>query len=75
MHWKAVKNGPNKSIELYNLTEDAGERYDIAGSHPETVAEAASIMKTAHVDDPNWPIFENQKQRNEWRKEKANARQ
>jgi arylsulfatase A-like enzyme len=61
--WKAVKNGPHKPIELYNLKADSGETKDLAPQHPDQVAQAESLMKLAHVDDPNWPMVENAKQR------------
>jgi arylsulfatase A-like enzyme len=69
--WKAVRNGPEKPIELYNLETDAGERHDVAAENTELVAKAESLLKAAHRDDPNWPIFANQKQRTEWRKSRS----
>ena len=66
--WKAVRNGPSKPIELYDLKTDAGETQDVASRHADLVAKAESLMKSAHRDDPNWPIFENQRQRNQWRR-------
>ena len=71
--WKAVRNGPNKPIELYNLASDVGESANVASQHSEWVAKAESLLTAAHRDDPNWPVFENQKQRNEWRKEQPAA--
>lgn len=72
--WKAVRNGPKKSIELYDLKTDEGEKQDLAAQRPELVAKAEALMKSAHRDDPNWPIFENQKQRAQWRKTRAGSR-
>ncbi len=66
--WKAVRNGPAKAIEVYDLSSDSGEKNNVAIEHPELVEKAESLMKAAHEDDPNWPIFENQKQRSAWRK-------
>jgi arylsulfatase A len=67
-NWKAVRNGPAKLLELYDLSSDSSEKNNVAMQNPDLVAKAEALMKAAHVDDPNWPIFENQKQRNEWRK-------
>lgn len=54
--WKAVKNGPSATIELYDLGADAAETIDLAATRPELVAKAEALMKQAHVDDPNWPM-------------------
>lgn len=54
--WKAVRNGPDKPIELYDLKTDPGEKNDIAKEHPDLVAKAEAMMKKARVDDPNWPM-------------------
>jgi arylsulfatase A-like enzyme len=68
--WKAVRNGPSRPIELYDLKTDEGERHDVASDHADVVAKAETHLRSARRDDPNWPIFENQRQRNEWRKSK-----
>jgi arylsulfatase A-like enzyme len=54
--WKAVRNGPSKPIELYDLKTDAAESKNLAAANPQLVAKAESLMKTARVDDPNWPM-------------------
>lgn len=54
--WKAVRNGHDRPIELYDLTVDAGESNNLATSKPELVARAEALMKAAHVPDPNWPL-------------------
>jgi len=59
--WKAVKNGPSAGVELYDLSKDVGETTDVSASRPELVAKAESLMKAAHVDDPNWPMQERPK--------------
>jgi arylsulfatase A len=69
--WKAVRNGPGKPIELYDLKTDTGEEHDVAAEHAELVAKAETLLKSAHRDDPNWPVFANQKLRTEWRKSRA----
>ncbi|MEQ8338277.1 MAG: arylsulfatase [Cyclobacteriaceae bacterium] len=60
--WKAVRTVWKKSkeeqeapvsdwpVELYNLKEDIGEKNDLAGEHPELVAEAKMLMTEARVD-------------------------
>lgn len=54
--WKAVRNGPSKPIEIYDLKTDAAESKNLAAEKPELVAKAEALMKAAHVDDPNWPM-------------------
>ena len=54
--WKAVRNGPSKPIEIYDLKTDAIESRDLAAEKPELVAKAEAMMKSARVDDPNFPM-------------------
>jgi arylsulfatase A len=54
--WKAVRNGVDKPIEIYDLEHDAGELVNVAASHPELVAKAQAIFSEAHRPDPNWPL-------------------
>ena len=54
--WKAIRNGPGLPLELYHLATDLAESQNVATAHPDVVARAESLMKTAHVDDPNWPL-------------------
>ena len=54
--WKAVRNGPQAKVEIYDLKTDSAEGNDLAASRPELVEKALAIFKDAHVDDPNWPM-------------------
>ncbi|MCE9612295.1 MAG: arylsulfatase [Chthoniobacter sp.] len=54
--WKALRNGPSKSIEIYDLTTNAAESKNLAAEKPDLVAKAESLMEAAHTDDPNWPM-------------------
>jgi arylsulfatase A-like enzyme len=55
-NWKAVRNGPSKAVELYDLGKDAAESIDVAASHPDLVARATDLMKTLRTDSPDWPL-------------------
>lgn len=54
--WKAVRNGPAKPIELYNLATDLAESKDLAAEKPDLVAKAESLMKNLRTDHPDWPL-------------------
>lgn len=54
--WKAVINGPNSAIELYDLKSDPGEKTDLAKAKPDLVKRAAEIIRASRKDDPNWPM-------------------
>jgi arylsulfatase A-like enzyme len=62
--WKAVRlnvwENPNGPLELYNLKSDLPESKNLAESHPDIVVELDSLMKAAHLPDPNWPLFRNE---------------
>lgn len=54
--WKAVRNGPTKAIEIYDLAKDPGERTDLAKQRPELVAKAESIFAASRTEHPDWPL-------------------
>ncbi len=64
--WKAIRTrlNPNKSvatveptaIELYDLATDPGETRDVAGQHPDIVAQLGAIMQQQHVKSELFPI-------------------
>ena len=54
--WKAVRGGPSKPVEIYDLKSDPGESKNLASDQPERVAKAEALMKSARVDDPNFPM-------------------
>ena len=55
-NWKAVKNGPNAAIELYDLAADVAEAKDVAAGKPDEVQRAAALMKAEHTPSENWPL-------------------
>jgi hypothetical protein len=45
--WKAVRNGRESAIELYDLSQDVGEQRNVADRHPDRAAQARQIMEEA----------------------------
>jgi arylsulfatase A-like enzyme len=62
-HWKAVRRGPSKPVEIYDLENDAGETKDLAAARPELVRRATEIFTEARTPDPNWPLRDAQPNR------------
>jgi arylsulfatase A-like enzyme len=56
--WKAVRNGPSKAIELYDLSTDEKESKDLAKEKPDVVAQAEGMMNAARVDSAEFPLKE-----------------
>ena len=54
--WKAVKNGPQAALELYDLAADPGEKKNVSAHRPGLLTKARGLMQAAHTDDPNWPL-------------------
>ena len=53
--WKAVRNRWARSLELYDLSADPGEKQDVAGEHPGVIARIEAYLKTARTESENWP--------------------
>jgi arylsulfatase A-like enzyme len=53
-NWKAVKQGVNGKIELYDLDKDPAETQNIAESNTKIVSEVEEIMKREHRVTPLW---------------------
>lgn len=53
--WKAVRNGHDQPLELYNLAADIGERDDIAAEHPHWVERFERYLKETRTPSPHWP--------------------
>jgi len=62
--WKGVRQKmvppgnakPNLHIELYNLRDDPREAKDVAGQHPEVVAQLEKVMREQHTPAADFPI-------------------
>jgi arylsulfatase A-like enzyme len=55
--WKALRlKSLTAPLQLFDLKTDIAEKTDVAARHPEIVARAVHIMKTARVDNAHWKL-------------------
>ncbi len=53
--WKAVRPGPGKPLELYDLAGDLGETRNVAARHPDLIARLERILAEARSESPDFP--------------------
>lgn len=53
---KAVRRNPPSQPEIYDLTKDPGEQFNLADARPELLAQAEEILSRARTASPHWPI-------------------
>lgn len=53
--WKAVRPGPGKPVELYNLKVDPAEQHDLATETPAVLRQATKLLTASRTDSPLWP--------------------
>lgn len=54
-NWKAVRLGPDKPVELYDLGNDVSESRNIASEHPDIVKEMTGILDHAWTPSSDFP--------------------
>jgi arylsulfatase A len=54
--WKAVRKAPGAELELFDLGRDRGEQRDLAATFPEVGQRAEILMRSAHEENPDWPL-------------------
>jgi arylsulfatase A-like enzyme len=58
--WKAVRNGPSKPIELYDLKNDLAESKNLASEKSDLIAKAEALMKSMRTEHVDWPLVDKQ---------------
>ncbi len=53
-NWKAVREGLDGHLELYDLSIDEAEENDVSTKNPEIVSEMLDYLKTARTESPYW---------------------
>ena len=54
--WKAVRNGLNGPVELYNLREDLGETRDVAPENQEIVSRMEKLFAESRTESEQFPV-------------------
>lgn len=56
-NWKAVKRSANQSaLELYDLSRDYAENYNVASANPAIVKEMEALFVKSRIDSPDYPV-------------------
>ena len=53
--YKAIRTWDTGATALYDLSNDPGEKTNIAASHPDLVARFEAAMRESHRDSPHYP--------------------
>jgi arylsulfatase A-like enzyme len=54
--WKAVRLGPDKPLELYQLKTDPAERENVAASNRGIVKKIEEYLASARTESKDWPV-------------------
>lgn len=55
-NWKAFSQAPDAPLELYDLSKDLSENYNLSSQHPKVVRIIENYLKTARNNSLNWPL-------------------
>ncbi|HUG91070.1 MAG TPA: sulfatase-like hydrolase/transferase [Planctomycetaceae bacterium] len=57
--WKAIRTNlasGNRAVELYELSQDPGERRNLAAEHPKIAARLTKLMESQHTPSGHFPL-------------------
>ncbi|HSW45340.1 MAG TPA: arylsulfatase [Phycisphaerae bacterium] len=55
-HFKAVRKGLDRPLELYDLRYDIGEQNDVSADYPDVVERIEAYLRTARTESSHWPV-------------------
>ncbi len=55
-NWKAVRADAGSPLELYDLSTDVSERYNVAGKNPDMVRRLEPLFASARTESAEWPV-------------------
>ncbi|XOV93472.1 MAG: arylsulfatase [Bacteroidota bacterium] len=53
-NWKAVRQGLDGRLELYDLSKDEAETTDVSAQNPEIIQKITDYLSTARTESPYW---------------------
>jgi hypothetical protein len=51
-----VRVDAGRPLELYDLSADVSERYNVAGKNPDIVRQLEPLLASARTESPEWPV-------------------
>jgi hypothetical protein len=57
-NWKGVRLGTKDPLQLFHLTGDSGEQYNLAKQYPEVAAKLTRFLDHERTPSEHWPVKE-----------------
>ena len=62
-HWKVIHYVDEEKTEVYDLSKDITEGYDLSLQRPDIMQRGLSIMKKAHTPNDNYPLLKSERKK------------